>query len=164
MLTEELVQRWSSRILEKDPNKCWIFQGAPNDKGYCYMKIPRTRKVVACHRLSLMIKDGRWNSNPSQMACHHCDTPRCVNPNHLYWGNHESNMLDARKRNRFVPNKAPQDRENNGNSKLTSTQVEQIRLLMGAGYNNCEIAKEFNVTHQTISLIRRNKTWKIVEQ
>ena len=35
---------------------------------------------------------------PGLEACHRCDTPLCVNPDHLFVGTHHENMLDAAKK------------------------------------------------------------------
>jgi hypothetical protein len=37
---------------------------------------------------------------PGEFACHHCDNPRCCNPEHLYVGDHASNMRDKVARGR----------------------------------------------------------------
>jgi len=49
----------------------------------------------------------------------------------------------------------------NGNSKLTNNQSDKIRFL----YKNCKVsysklAKQFGVSHGTIGMIVRNKTYK----
>lgn len=44
---------------------------------------------------------------------------------------------------------------------LTHIEVSEIRALLVAGHNNCQIGRMFGVCHATISSIRRNKTWKL---
>lgn len=159
MLSEELINRWKKRVIEKDPTKCWVFQGSVNDKGYPQIKIPGTRRIVSCHRLALMIRDGSWNYNSKQFACHTCDNKRCVNPSHLYWGDHNSNMRDAAERHRWAPTARNQQGINNGNAKLTEKDVKYIRFLIAEGFNNKQIARKMSMTHQSISLIRLGKSW-----
>ena len=43
------------------------------------------------HRVSWLLEYGKL---PENFACHHCDVPPCVRPDHLFDGTHEENMLD----------------------------------------------------------------------
>ena len=45
------------------------------------------------------------------------------------------------------------------NNKLTWNQVQEVRKLLVAGYKNKEIAAMYGVKPNTISDIKRNKTW-----
>jgi hypothetical protein len=45
---------------------------------------------------------GHARPSGDAIACHHCDVPLCVNPDHLYWGTHSTNMADAYDRGRMV--------------------------------------------------------------
>lgn len=47
-----------------------------------------------------------------------------------------------------------------GTSKLTRSQVDEIKKLRGDGMKQAAIAKIFNVHHSTISLIVRNIRWQ----
>jgi hypothetical protein len=52
------------------------------------------------HRLSLYVWKG-FSLRSELLACHHCDVPRCINPEHLYAGTHQDNMNDKQKRGRM---------------------------------------------------------------
>jgi hypothetical protein len=76
---------------------------------------------VQVHRASWMIHHG---AIPEGMfVCHHCDTPSCVNPAHLFLGTAKDNMQDCAKKGRL----AVASGERNSSAKLTDQQAEEIR-------------------------------------
>lgn len=49
--------------------------------------------------------------------------------------------------------------QENGNAKLTDSDVIEIIGKIDYGLNNCEIARLYGVTHQMIWRIRHGKNW-----
>jgi len=50
--------------------------------------------------------------------------------------------------------------DKNPRSKIKESELETIRTLIANGLQNKEIAKQYGVSHQTISAIRRGRNWK----
>lgn len=75
---------------------CWVWLGAGTRDGYG--KVRFEGKMVYAHRLMLFLQTGEWG----EVAMHACDTPSCINPEHLSWGTHSENALDreAKKKKR----------------------------------------------------------------
>lgn len=90
-------------------------------------------------------------------VCHHCDTPACWNPDHLFVGTHKDNMRDAYSKNR-VPARIGED---HGCHKLTEDQVIEIRNRYVPRTDSRHVlAKEFGVSHSLIYLIASRQIWK----
>jgi hypothetical protein len=72
---------------------CWEFQGADrNRQGY-----KKFRGVMAHRAVWILL----FGSIPEGMnVLHRCDNPACVRPDHLFLGDHPSNMQDMRKKGR----------------------------------------------------------------
>lgn len=68
---------------------CWEWQGAIDGDGYGIFTYAGKTYRAAREALTL---DGRPPDN--KMACHHCDNPRCVRPDHLFVGTNQDNMRD----------------------------------------------------------------------
>lgn len=76
---------------------CWLWTGSKNRSGYGHLKV--CRRYVAVHRISWQIANGKAIPD-GLLACHHCDTPLCVNPEHLFLGTHTDNMRDMHAKGR----------------------------------------------------------------
>ena len=92
-----------------------------------------------------------------EMWCHTCDNRVCSNPNHLFLATDYENNLDMIEKGRspILRKKGQQ----NPNSKLDETKVRSIIQMLESGINQKKIAREFNVSHQLISLINTRKAW-----
>lgn len=148
-----------SRILErtsKDADSgCWLWQGC-RVRGYGHLQVGgRPRRV---HRLAYAEFVGPIP--PGLHVLHKCDTPACVNPEHLFLGTHADNMADRTRKGRVAHNKG----ERCGKSKLTEPAVEVarwMRFIHRMSY--VRIAKAYNVTPGAIrEACVPNRSWKHV--
>lgn len=77
---------------------CWLWMGpARNRKGYGAIDVHGVR--LQAHRLSYVLHKGPVPKH--KLVCHKCDTPLCVNPDHLFLGTNADNMRDAMAKGRL---------------------------------------------------------------
>lgn len=77
-------------------NPCIEWSGALDDKGYGIVGT-RTYGTRLAHRIIYMMARG-LRLRPEEQLCHTCDNRKCINPNHLYVGNHADNAQDREER------------------------------------------------------------------
>lgn len=125
-----------------EPNTgCWLWPGTVRarkgkDKSVGYGVTKYLGALVKAHRLSFQLHKGPIPLGGHVL--HKCDVPLCVNPDHLYVGDHATNMLDVKRRGR--------------RRRLPPHALEQLR----AGDRSCsEIAREFGVTPAHAQQVRR---------
>lgn len=104
------------------------------------------------HRYSLERKLGRPLLT-EEIACHQCDVPVCVNPDHLEVGSHQDNMDEMKERNRAASG------EDNAMTTLTWADADYIREAPKE-MSHAELGRTFNVSGNTIARIRRGETWQ----
>lgn len=73
---------------------CWIWQRAIAAKGYGHFMLKG--KLVYSHRFSWQRANG--DIPEGFHVLHECDTPACVNPDHLFLGSNLDNILDKRRK------------------------------------------------------------------
>jgi HNH endonuclease len=74
------------------PNGCWLWNSGFNKGGYGEARYKGKKvsahRMAACLFFGLELDDPRW-------VLHRCDTPKCVNPDHLFLGTNADNMRDC---------------------------------------------------------------------
>lgn len=110
---------------------------------------------VGAHRIAWELT---YDDPGSQWVLHHCDNPPCVNPDHLFLGDHDINTADKVAKGRQVAG------VEHGRAKLSTAEVEEIRRRYipssGAGRpdgNKDALAKEFGVHPKYVYAIWRNR-------
>jgi len=148
-LTEETIKRFWSHVDIRGPDDCWEYDTLfANGYGRFYLT---TNNAFKANRISYAIANG----DPGNLlVCHTCDTPRCVNPSHLWVGTDQDNCDD----------KTDKGRQSRGttqpSSKLTEEQVKEI---LASNETLKVLSARYNVTIAIISRIRTNKDWKHIE-
>lgn len=143
-----------SKINEETPDKCleWTRGMYNNGYGHFWYK----GKDVLTHRLAFELFHGRPIAEGMHIL-HSCDNQKCVKPKHLREGTNQDNSDDKVSRNR----QSRVNGESHGNSKLTETQVLEIREKYST-LDNCTqtaLGIEYGVHNSTISDIINKKRW-----
>jgi hypothetical protein len=94
-------------------------------------------------------------------ACHHCDNPGCVNPDHLFIGTAAENSRDMVNKRRHVGRAVARGSAVHG-ARLTEGDVSRIKVRLGAGANAAALAREHGVSPPVIYRIKYGETWRHV--
>ena len=135
----------------KKKEDCWIWQGKTYNGGYG--KITIEGKSLLVHRLAYELYNAK-KIPEDRMVLHSCHNRDCINPEHLRLGTHTDNMRDM-----VIANRQARGEED-GNARLSVTEVKKIKGLLASGeFKHIEIAEMFNVGRSTITDIRKGRTW-----
>lgn len=96
MRYKSVKERFEESWIPEPYSGCWLWTGAL--RGGVYGQIMENGKRMAAHRVSWKLRHGYLD--PAADICHHCDTPMCVNPDHLFSGNARLNVHDAIRKGR----------------------------------------------------------------
>jgi hypothetical protein len=149
------TERFWAKVDRNHPGGHWLWMASTNLQGYGHF-VPSYRRMVAAHRFSWMLVHG---DIPKGMnVLHRCDTPRCVNPAHLFLGTQADNVHDMLDKGRGSHCGFPG--EKNPRAKLTWELVRAIRCGKWRGDSHQAVAEKLGVAQTTISAIMRDRTWK----
>ncbi|QMV32471.1 endonuclease [Ralstonia phage Claudette] len=99
-----ILERFEAKFDPCPTTGCYLWTAAIDDKGYgrLYTGVNDNGnpKAEQAHRVAYRLFVGPI---PAGMeVCHHCDTPACVNPSHLFVGTHNDNMADRDAKGRAI--------------------------------------------------------------
>ena len=146
-----LTERFDAKYTRGHVGGCWLWAGCLTAHGYG--RFFSDGKSQGAHRYSYErfvrpIPEGLF-------VCHHCDTPNCVNPAHLFLGTSADNMRDMKEKGRARAAKG----EANSFAKLND---EKVRAIRADGRLLREIAPDYGVTMAAVSLIKNRINWSHV--
>ena len=108
----------------------------PNTNGYC--KVPNSGNEMA-HRFVYKNKKGPIGS---LFVLHTCDNKRCINPNHLWLGTAQDNMLDRSLKGRTSHHGRPKA--------ISDEEAEEIVKLRKLGVSYRVIALKYTASEGAV--------------
>ncbi len=180
-LDAALMDRFSAKVAPEPNTGCWLWCGSPNSSGYGELKV--CGRMLKAHRVSYELHIGEIPQGLH--VCHHCDTPLCVNPSHLFVGTNADNVRDRMAKGRggcahgaangahTHPERVPRGAAHyahmkparrrcgtaNGRAKLTLKDVEQLRARRAEGVPYRKLGREFGISGAQAHLIVTGKSW-----
>ena len=144
--------RFLSRVAKAEPHDCWLWRGCLSADGYGSLEIDG--KSVLAHRFAYELANGAVGSG--LCVCHHCDTPACVNPAHLFVGTHTDNMRDEVRKGRYWSAKRVAAMKGEGHklAKLSNADAVAIRV---SNARVKDLAAMYRVSTMTIWRVKTNR-------
>jgi hypothetical protein len=136
-LTFDEIFRFWTYVDHKSEDECWLWLGPSSSKSRPQFNA-RRRKFLAA-RVSYYI---HYKIDPiHSLVCHDCspqqDNPLCVNPYHLWLGDHSQNLADY-----FEKGGIPTF----GNQRLSKDQWKLVKATHKAGVSPIEIMNRFKIS------------------
>jgi hypothetical protein len=149
---EDRVRSFLDKCIPEPNSGCWLWTGSVWNKkrgvqyGECVTFGKRELATRAAYR-----EIGGKTVPLGLLIRHTCDTPLCVNPDHLLPGTQQDNADDMRARKRNAVGEQRPD------SVLTDQQVREIRSSAETGV---KLAAQYNVSPAMICSIKKRRRWR----
>jgi hypothetical protein len=175
----DLAARFRAKVSSRPALGCWLWQGKLSTSGYGQLSVEGGRR--GAHRISWVLAHGPIPNGLHVL--HRCDTPPCVNPEHLFLGTHADNMHDCALKGRTAagnrngtrthpeslrrgdehgmrrhPDRAPRG-SRNGQARITEEDVRQLRGQQALGATMAALAIAFGISPRQIRDILRRVAW-----
>lgn len=153
---EATKKRFLSSVGPPDENGCTLWGTSNHGYGNVYVarlgaKIFRVRS----NRFSWILSNGPIPVGT--LVLHRCDVRRCVNPDHLFLGDHKDNGRDMVSKDRH--HNGIRGRASHNTAKLSEADVKGIRSMRAGGALLRDVAARFGISVSHVSNICLNRMW-----
>lgn len=148
MYSDHVLKMFRDRVEYGAPTECWPWAGMLDHSGYGRLFDRENWKELRATHIALFL-DGHLRPDEEHLACHTCDNPICVNPDHLWWGTAAENLADARAKGRLVGALGP-----NGKPFPSRRTPEMIQDALSSPLSVKQIAMKHGVSKRLIGNIR----------
>lgn len=179
LLPDEVIARFWLKVQKTDD--CWNWTASTQNKGYGQFRctVDGKKSPRLAHRIAWALANGRW-PEPEEFICHTCDNPRCVRIDHLFLGDHDTNMADMSRKGRHWTRQRPELVKRGathylrlrpsairrgveiGNHTLTEDLVLRARALRSLGYTYEDIAHAVGCSKSQAFRVCKGACWKHV--
>lgn len=143
------------RKVERGPH-CWLWRGSlkgsKRPREFRYGQFSTTvngvTRPTGAHVAAYALTYG--GVPPGLSVLHHCDTPACVRPDHLFLGTHQDNMADAARKGRLHVSRP-------NRQQIPSSTISEIRQRVEAGERRSHIAADYGISKALVTLVMQGK-------
>jgi hypothetical protein len=146
MTGKTLAERISLMSEHDNETGCRLWVRGKNGTGYGNLIFGG--KSLLAHRAAYELAYGPLADG--MKVCHRCDTPACVNPDHLFAGSHQANSDDKLSKGREARGVS------HGMHRLTEVEIRKIRV---DSRTQEEIAADYGINRSNVSMIKARKRW-----
>lgn len=129
---------------------CTLWTGDVNANGYG--RISFKKRAYLAHRFVWEHVNGPIP--PNVLVCHKCDTPLCVNPDHLFLGTQQDNLADMVSKGRHI---------RGSRHPLSKLNPDAVRAIRASSDPHPVAAETFGVSRALIRKVRNRSAWSHVE-
>lgn len=153
-----IKERLDKHSIPVTESGCWLWTGGCDSRGWPFLPYGRIwvrGRTLNAHRVAY---EAYLGPIPTGMkVLHKCDTPSCINPEHLMLGTAKDNTRDMMKKGRNEPMLTTRRGERSNFNKLSISQVLAIR---SDGRLQRIIADEYGISQSCVSHLKARKNWR----
>lgn len=130
-----IATRFWAKVAVDQPDKCWHWTGSKNNLGYGTVGLRNGQgkmKPYKAHRISYALERGPITNG--LCVLHKCDTPSCVNPDHLFLGTYTDNTQDKIAKGRHLNACRLSSIKNTGRRPSEATREKMRIAKLGAAH------------------------------